>query len=198
LVVIELPDWAVPAAATPRVVDFGFVQEAVGGSMTRIERPGSKFEVDVSFPLMTAAKARVLVARIARARVQGLRIEYPLLGESQGNPGTPVVDGTDSAGRVLKLRGLALGYQVKEGYWLNLIGPDGARYLHQAAALVEADALGKAVLAVEPPLRIFPADGAAVELAAPVIEGLVVSDTAWALNPGALVNGIALTLREAA
>lgn len=195
---IELPDGVVPNAATPRVVDFGFVQEAVGGSMTRIERPGTKFEVDLTFPPMVAATARVVVARLARARVAGLRIEYPLLGQGQGVPGNPVVDGTDSAGRVLKLRGMTVGYQAKEGYWLNLTGPDGARYLHQVSALATVDGTGKVTLAVEPPLRIFPGDGGAVELAAPVIEGLVVSETTWALNPGELVSGIALTLREAA
>ena len=105
---IELPSHIVPNSALPKQVDFGFVQEAAGGAMTRIDRPGNKFEVELGFPPMKAADARIFVARLNRARGQGLRVEYPLQGQSQGNPGSPVVDGTDSAGTTLKLRGLTI------------------------------------------------------------------------------------------
>lgn len=195
---IELPDQIVPNGAAPRLIDNGFAQESAGGTAVRIDRPGSRWEVELSFPIMTGDDARLLAPRLARAKVVGLRVEYPLQGVSQGLPGAPEVNGTDSAGRVLKLRGLTAGYMVKEGYWLNLIGSDGTRYLHLVADPVRADAAGLAELAVEPPLRILPGDGDLVELAAPVIEGLVVSDLSWALSPGEFASGFSLTLREAA
>lgn len=195
---IELPDDIVPSGAQPRMVDMGFVQESAGGTAVRIERPGNRFEVDLSFPPMTAENARTFVSRLMLAKASGLRVEYPLLGQGQGVPGAPVVNGTDSGGRMLKLRGLTAGYMVKEGYWLNLIGSDGTRYLHLVTAPVRASATGTATLTVEPPLRIFPADGDDVELARPVIEGQVTSEASWALNPGEIVNGIGITVREAA
>lgn len=195
---IELPDGISPNMATPRMIDMGFVQESVGGTAVRIERPGNRFEVELSFPPMPAELARAVVARINRAKAIGIRVDYPLLGQGQGAPGNPVVDGTDSGGRTLKLRGLTPGYQVKEGYWLNLIGSDGTRYLHLVTAPAQANATGRATFPVEPPMRIFPGDGFAVNLSRPTIEGSVVSDATWGLGLGDIVHGIAITVREAA
>lgn len=194
---IELPDHIVPNGAAPLLVDFGHSQESASGTMIRIERPGNRFQVELSFPPMVADDGRQLAVRLTRAKNEGLRVDYPLQGVSQGAPGAPVVNGTDSGGRVLKLRGLTVGHVVKEGYWLNLIGSDGVRYLHMVAGTVAVGSDGLATLAVEPPLRIFPADGDAVELARPVIEGQIVSDIGWALSPGELAGGFSLTLREA-
>lgn len=195
---IELPHGVMPNSATPRLVDMGFVQQSAGGSATRIDRPGNRMEVEFTFPPMPADQARAVVARIARAKSAGIRVEYPLLGQDQGAPGSPVVNGTDSGGRTLKLRALTPGYVVKEGYWLNLIGPDGTLYLHLVAAPTNANASGQAVLTVEPPLRIFPADGALVNLTRPVIEGQLVSDASWDLALGDIVTGLKITVREAA
>lgn len=196
---IELEHDHVPNSATARQIDMGGAQNAVGGTMLRINRPGNRFEVDLTFPIATSEGARVLVARLNRAISDGLRVEYPLQGVSQGDPGVAVVvDGNDSAGRTLKLRGLTVGHAVKEGFWLNLIDAGGTRYLHQASAFVLAGADGKAVLTIEPPLRVIPADGWAVELASPVVEGIVMSVVEWAMSPGQFISGLTVTLREAA
>ena len=195
---IELPEDIHPNQANPRMIDFGFTQESAGGAAIRIDRPGNRYEVDLSFPVLTAEQARLLVSRLTRAKSEGLRVPYPLQWVSQGNPGSPVVDGSASAGRVLNLRDLAVGHAVREGYWLNVIGADGTRYLHCVTepALIGAD--GLATLAVEPPLRAIPADGWEVELAVPVIEGLITSDIGWTLSPGGFASGISVTVREAA
>lgn len=195
---ITLPDHIVPNGAQPLLLDHGFIQESAAGTALRIERPGNRWQVELTFPPMTADDGRLLAARLTQAKNSGLRVEYPLQGVSQGNPGAPVVDGTDSGGRVLKLAGLTVGHTIKEGYWLNATNADGDICLHQVAGTVVADSAGLAELAVEPPLRFFPGDGDAVELAVPVIEGVLVSDVTWALSPGAFANGFSLTLREAA
>ena len=194
---IEIDDFP-PSSAQVRMIDMGAVQESVGGTMTRIERPGNRFEVELEFPIGRGSDVRVLIARLTRAKNEGLRVEFPLQGVSQGNPGTPVVDGTDSSGRTLKLRGLTVGYQAKEGYWLSLVNSTGTRYLHQVSALATADGTGKATLAVEPPLRVFPGDGWTVLLGKPEVEGLVTSVVEWGLSPGQLTGGLGVTLREAA
>lgn len=195
---ILLPDGINPATATARLLDLGFVQEYAGGGSLRVDRPGNRFEVDLAFPLASGDDARVLVARLTRAKSAGLRVEYPLQGVSQGNPGSPVVDGTDSAGRTLKLRGLTKGYMAKEGYWLTLIDAAGNHYLHQVSALAVAASDGKAVLTVEPPLRLFPPDAAVVLLAKPLVEGYVTGVVEWGMVPGDLTGGLGVTLRESA
>ena len=195
---ITLPDGIHPSSATARLLDLGFVQEYAGGGSARIDRPGNRFEIELSFPLAYGDDARVLVARLTRAKSAGLRVEYPLQGVSQGSPGAPVVDGTDSAGRTLKLRGLTVGYVAKEGYWLTLIDGAGKYYLHLVTALASAGNDGKATLAVEPPLRVFPGDGAVVLLAKPMVEGFVSSVVEWGMAPGSLTGGLGVTLREAA
>ena len=195
---ILLPEGFEPDGATARLIDMGFMQEFVGGGSERIDRPGNRFEVELAFPLAHSADVRVAVARLTRAKVQGLRVEYPLQGVAQGNPGSPVVDGTDSAGRTLKLRGLSVGYAAKEGYWLTLVSGTGQMFLHQVSALVVADGDGKAVLTIEPPLRKLPGDGWQVLLAKPMVEGLVTSVVQWGLAPGEITGGLGVTLREAA
>lgn len=193
---IELPDDIVPNAATPRLLDFGFVQETVGGGSFRIDRPGNRFEVELSFPPMTGETARIAIARLARAKTEGLRVPYPLQGVSQDALGTPLVDGADSGGIVLKLKGLVPGCLIKEGFWLDHAASDGSRRLHYVCQTVRAGADGKATLTVEPPMRAFPEDGDAVTLGEPVIEGVIVSDLSWQLSPGELASGIQITLRE--
>lgn len=195
---ITLPAGYDPASAHARLVDFGFVQDYVGGNSARIDRPGNRFEVDLTFPLATGEGARVLISRLTRAKSAGLRVEYPLQGVSQGSPGSPVVNGTDSAGRTLKLRGLLPGYTAGEGFWLTLVDGSDKRYLHQVSAQVIADGAGLATLTVEPPLRVFPGDGWVVLLAKPTIDGIVTNVVEWGMSPGDLTGGLGITLRESA
>ena len=194
---IILPASPAPNGASPAVIDFGFeLRPATGAAVSRINRPGNRLKIDFSFPPMTPDDARLFVSRLMRAKAEGLRMEYPLLDQSQGLPGNPVVNGTDSAGTTLKLRALTPNYTIKEGYWLTLIDAAGTHYLHNVAALVTAAAGGTAILTVEPPLRFLPPDGAAVLLAKPLVEGLVTSVTGWDLGVDLLVRVAGFTLEE--
>lgn len=193
-----MPNDPAPNGAGVRPVDFGFNQEGALGGLTRIDRPGNCWEVDFTYPQLAADTARVYVARLNRAKREGLRIAFPLARLSQGNPGAPQVDGTDSAGRTLKLKGLTPGYTIKEGYWLTHVSAAGLRRLHNNSVVVAAGADGKAVLTIEPPLRAFPANNDAVQLAAPEIEGLVTSVVNWAIDAGGLFSGVNFTLHESA
>lgn len=194
---IELPENPAPNGVNPRLIDYGFTMRSpTGGSSLRLDRAGSRFAVEVSYPPMKADKARVFVSRLLEAKSQGLRIEFPLLGVSQGNPGSPVVDGAGQAGKTLAVRGLTPGYVVKEGYWLS-IEQDGQHYLHNATAVVTADGTGDASLSITPALRVPFADGAVIHLAKPMIEGLVDGDAwSWQLPVNRLI-ALAVTIEEA-
>jgi hypothetical protein len=198
MAVIELPSNPAPNGVVPRLIDYGFTMRSpTGGSSLRLDRAGSRFAVEVSYPPMKADKARVFVSRLLEAKSQGLRIEFPLLGVSQGNPGTPVVDGAGQAGKTLSVRGLTPGYVVKEGYWLSIVDADGQHYLHNATAVVTADAGGLASLSITPALRVPFADGAVIHLAKPMIEGLVDgNEWSWQLPVNRLI-ALAVTIEEA-
>lgn len=195
---IELPDWPAPNGADPVLIDFGFFQRpASGAASLRIDRPGSRFRVAITFPPMKPDVARKFLARLLRAKRQGLRIEYPLLGVSQGYPGSPVVDGAGQAGTSLDIRGLTPHYGMKEGYWLTLIGSDGVRYLHCSQTSAIANAGGQLAIEIEPPLRAPFPDGAAILLAHPTIEGVMPEELGWSLSIDQLVRGGTIVIEEA-
>lgn len=193
-----LPTGVYPARVSPVLVDFGFNQESAAGTMTRIDRPGNRWEAEVEFPLLAAETARLLVHRITRGKSDGLRVAVPLMGVSQGSPGTVLIDGAASAGRSLNLKGITSGYQFKEGYWLNLVDAAGTRYLHQVAEDATVGGTGKITITVDPPLRYATADGQSVILDAPTIEGLITSVNGWTTSPAAIVEVKSCTIREAA
>lgn len=167
---IELPTSPAPNAMEAALLDRGFIQR--GGSSLRIDRPGSRFRVAIGYAPMEPATARRFLARIKRAKREGLRIPLPLL-EEQGIPGAPQVDGADQAGTALAVRGLTPAYIVKEDFWLTIVDADGTAYLHSVAETAVADAAGLAVLQIEPPLRAPFPDGAVIELRRPFIEGFI-------------------------
>ncbi|MEB3059408.1 hypothetical protein, partial [Parvimonas sp. D9] len=89
--------------------------------------------------------------------------------------GNAVANGAGQAGSLLSMRGLAAGYTVKEGQYFSIIH-GGRRYLHQSADTIAANGAGQIRLPIAPMLRINPQDGAVVEIAKPMIEGILDGD----------------------
>lgn len=195
---LTLPAGIEPASVIVRLIDFGFEQEAAGGNATRIDRPGNRWEAVVQLPLLTGEQARLVTRRVQRAKSEGLRVAVPLLGVAQGSGGTPQVDGTASSGRALNLKGMTPAYVLKEGYWLTLVGSDGARYLHQVAADATVAGTGKVAATIDPPLRHVTANSDTVVIDAPTIEGRVVDVAEWATDPADTASVRSFTIRESA
>jgi hypothetical protein len=196
---IELPDDPAPNGVEVSLLDFGMIlRPATGAAVLRLNRAGSRYRVTVSFPPMKPDVAGKFIARFQKAKREGLRIDFPLLGFSQGSPGAPLVDGANPTGTTLPVKGLTPGYPVKEGFWLTLIDADGNRYLHCATSAVRADASGDAELEIEPPIRAPLPDEAVILLARPTIEGVVVEEVGWSLSVDRLVRGGTIVIEEAA
>lgn len=171
---ITLPESPAPNGVSPRLLDYGSIMRpALGGAALRIDRAGSRFGAEISFPPMKPDLARVFVSRLLDAKSEGLRIEFPLIGVHQGYPGSPVVNGAGQSGKSLAIAGLNVGYAFKEGYWLSIEDADGQHYLHNCRSNVVADGSGEATIVITPALRVPFADGATIHLAKPMIEGLV-------------------------
>lgn len=194
---ITLPDNPSPNAASPTLIDYGSVQRpATGAAAQRIDRPGSRFRIEIGFPPMPNKETgRVFVSRLLRAKTEGLQIEMPLLGVDQGVPGSPVVDGAGQSGTTLNLRGLTPHYAAREGYWLS-ISNGTRRFLHNVAAPAAADATGDMTVTITPALRYPFADGATVDMAHPMIDGFVLGEE-WGWQMGLDHNlGLSVAIEE--
>lgn len=197
---IELPALPAPNGVAPALLDFSLtIRPATGGPVQKVARPGSRYRIEVTFPPMQPDVARVFVSRLLEAkRTGGLVIEYPLLGVSQGSPGSPVVNGAGQAGTSLAVRGLTVGYPFQEGYWISIISAAGQHYLHNVRVPVTANGSGLATLTIEPPLRFPFADGATILVAQPKIEGFIEGgEWSWSIDV-ARHTGISFVLEEAA
>lgn len=198
MTVLTLPTSPGPNAVNPRLLDFGMIlRPATGAPAQHFARPGSRFAVDVSFPPMRPDTARPFVRRLIAGKTEGLRIYFPLLGVTQGNPGSPLVKTATAGGTSLPLKGLTAGYAFKEGWWLTVIDAAGVYYLHTIDADGSADGSGDATPTVRPPLRAALAVNDVVLLQRPMIEGLVTSDASWELPTNRLVQ-LSFTLEEQA
>lgn len=167
---IELPRLPRPNRMGIETLDFGFTQR--GASSLRVERPGGRFRLSFSWPeaIMRPPVSSKFTARLKRGKRQGVQIDI-LPPQSQGSPGSPVVDGAGQSGTAIAVRGLTPGYVAREDYWLTIVEADGTAYLHTVFETVRADAAGEATIQIEPPLRAPFPDGARVELARPFIQG---------------------------
>jgi hypothetical protein len=172
---IELPAFAHASSFAAEFIDAGFTQRGLQ-SIDYIPRKGSRYKAAFTFGPYTGDEGRVMVARLIRAKQEGMRVPLPLL-HSQGNPGAPLIDGAVASGRVLPLKNVTPGYLCKEGYFLTLF-KDGQAYLHQVAVGGRATDAGLLSITLNELLRTDFPNNAVVQLAKPVIEGIVEGDTA--------------------
>lgn len=193
---IELPAGA--GSGTASLIDFGFFQRgALGAETTRINRKGNRYKIQLTYGPFYAAKGSEFVSDLIAAKTEGLRVPYPLQ-QDQGSAGSPVVDGAGQAGTTLAIRGCTPGYVCRKGYWLSIVDANGRHYLHNVKTGGMADSTGDLSITIRPELRHAFADGATVNLTAPMVEGFVDGDE-WAWNLSvSLTIPITFTLEEAA
>jgi hypothetical protein len=194
---ILLPTDPVPQRWRPRVLDWGGeLTPVLGGEVQRLNRIGDRLAVDVVLTATPdAALAQAYIARLRRGRRDGARLAWPQLNLAVGNPGAPTVNGGGQAGSSLAVKGLTPGYRVREGQFFSLVS-NGCRYVHMIAAASVVPPSGFATLPIEPMLRVLPSNHDVVELAAPMIEGLVSGlDQGWTVDIAGTV-GLSFTITE--
>ena len=194
---VTLPSTPGPVAAEVKVVDFGGeLSPALGGPVQRINRVGTRLAMAVTMPPMNGQVARPWISRLLRGKLDGLVMAVAQPGLAIGSPGAPVVSGGGQTGSTLSVRSGAAGYVYRDGQFVSIIA-GGRRYLHMITGDVTANGSGAAVLGVFPPLRVSPADGAGVEVAAPKIEGLLIGEEASYTVDYAAMFGLKFTITEA-
>src|SRR3546814_11687577 len=91
---IELPNSPAPNGAQPSLLDYGMtLRPGTGAAVLRVDRKGSRYKANISFPPMLPSVSRIFIARLLKAKSEGLRIPYPLIDVPHEAPGSPVVDG---------------------------------------------------------------------------------------------------------
>ncbi|MEZ7273908.1 hypothetical protein NYF14_10605 [Sphingobium sp. 10 DY56-G10] len=186
------------AAATPTFIDNGgTIRGATNAAGLRVNRLGSHYRAAITIGIGSANARAALISDLIRAKQEGLRLPYPLMGVDQGAPGSPVMDGANQAGRVINLRGLTPGYVAAKGYWLSIVAATGQHYLHNVHVAGTVGGDGKVAITLAEHLRELFADGATVKLATPVIEGEISgNEQSWELRRGDRVEGIGFTIEE--
>lgn len=159
-------------------------------------RPGSYFGLKVQLPPMGVDLARDWIADLINGLDDTVIYNFPETGKTDAAPGTPLVNGGSQTGLSLVCDGFGAGYTIKKGRFFSVTTASGYRELKVVTAQAVANGSGQATLSFKPHLRASPADNAAVELATPKIEGLLVDNRMeWSVNM-ARTYGLSFTIEE--
>ena len=170
---ILFPQTPAPNGCTATLIENGGTMRSPSGVADRFDRLGGHYVVNLTFPPMpNDGEGRKFVAKLIRAKRQGMKIDFPLLGVYQGLPGAPVMDGANQTGHTISVRGFTPHYAGGEGFWFSVTFADGSVKLHNVSAF-QASAAGLATFSIEPAIGGPLPDGAALQFAVPMIEGYI-------------------------
>jgi hypothetical protein len=178
--VVAIPTNVGFQTAQPEFVDNDVkLRPPAGGVSQTLKRLGSHWALSVQLrPAAEGPAFLSLQVPLLLGRREGASYPWPQPGLVIGSPGSPVVNGAGQLGTTLAIRSGAAGYVVRLGQFLNVtIG--SRRYVRQATQATTLNGSGAGTLTIWPPLPRPTIDGAAVELAAPVIEGDLTLPLNW-------------------
>lgn len=198
-VVIALIDLPLPWTAQPALMDFGGDMQPAspGGVHQRFARKGSRWRVTFSaLPSLNAACGRQLIASRLKARAAGSTVTAPWPQPAASALGSPTVNGAGQSGRTLICNGFTAGVTIPAGLFFS-VSVAGRSYLYQVALATTADGSGNATLTLSPMLRASPAASAALNFAAPVIEGFITdAGETWSISMNTWFDLPAFTIEE--
>lgn len=196
---IALPTSPLPQQATPSPVLFGGpVLAGLGGEDQFLNRLGARFQLDVTTPrLKPEPDGRLWIAALLKAWMTGERVSFPFPqpGLAIGTPGSALVDGAAQTGSTLNLKAMTPGYVVRKGQFFNVVD-GGRRYVYESDIDQAVDGAGKLAAAINPMIRVSPADGATAEFLNPLIEGLLIGEQRSWTHVIARTQGLKFTIRE--
>lgn len=164
-------------SAVPSHIDFGGnLTPATGGEEQRINRLGNRSALTIVTDPDTENEARILYQRLMQAKTEGAKMLWPQWVMPQQVQGSPQVDGAVPGGTSLPLKGLTPGYAFKIAQPVS-VSVGGRLYLYFVNEPVVADGSGDVTLSITPMLRRALAGDETVEVARPLIEGLLAIDT---------------------
>lgn len=185
-----------PVKVAWAIVDAGVTLPGIaGGSDQRLNRLGNRWQVSVDMPPLDPVDALAWSAALSQGLEDGVAWRVWQTGTPTGSPGTVRVAGAGQAGRSLALDGLNPGYVLRSGMLLSIL-TGSQHFLYRSAAAMKASGAGTGTVQLTAALRVQPADNDLVEVAAPVIEGLLVDAPGWSIDPDRIARGFSFTIRE--
>jgi hypothetical protein len=181
---VSLPALPDLAQVSARLVDFQSVLTPIlGGPVQTIQRLGARFAVDVMLPPLEPVDAATFLAARMKARAENdtLTLAWPQAEVWSVIGGSPVVNGAGQAGARLNISGLSAGQTLPAGRFFSFVA-GGRNYLHMTTLAVTANGSGQVQLHVAPLLRAAPANAAALNFSAPIVEGLLTGPVEWSLD----------------
>ncbi len=173
---------------------------SLSGTVQTKEFPAPHWAGQITTVPLIGAARHDLAVFLAQLRGGGQRFYYgdPLylkLGPQGTAGGTPLVNGTSQTGTSLITDGWNFSETVvKKGDYCHYDNASGGRELHLITADGTSDGSGNLTLPLEPPIRVSPADGAAITVTNAMAQMRLVDDAQAIMNQ--LENGFAAaTLR---
>lgn len=202
MTVLTFPTIRCPAEASERLIGLTQTHESpFDGTTQTLELPGARWEFTMTWPTLSPDDRRELSAFLARLRGRAGRFTYgPFWSPRRAvGGGSPVINGAGQSGTTLSTSGWAASAQaMRAGDWLSYLDTAGRQRLHQVVADATASASGVAALVISPPIRRAGANGAVIEISAPVGVFMLTDDNAPSINIRAPSLGqITMTIREA-
>lgn len=180
------PTDVLPSASEWRLMsNTGAYPSPLSGTVRTVSRGGDRWACSLTFQNLPAAARAELRAFLARLRGQVHRVvlgdhSYTRRGALTANF---VVNGASQTGSSLICDGATINITnaMRAGDWITV-----ENYLYMVTADANTDGAGNITLAISPPLRAAPADGATVNITAPTARFLLASNEAgWSNAPGA-------------
>lgn len=193
---ITLPSWVAPSTVKPRFLDQGtFNRNATGTAVSRTDRPGNKFAVDITIPPVNSnEQGAELLACLIRGKTEGVRFRWERVGNKYTAAETEAsfsLSGT--LGMEAGLNASATRVNIKKGTFFSF-EQSGRSYLH----FVDEDLFtGSAnVIKIFPELRTPTVSGTDLNFTSPVIDGFIEgSELAWEMAVDKYLD-ISFTLEE--
>lgn len=192
-----------PASATWRLrSNTQTFRSPLDGTVQTIELPGAVWAASLSWPVLPVAQWRAMQAWLAQLRGSSGRFYYgpphATARQATGTIGTPLVNGGSQTGATLNVDGFGASQSVFLAG--DFIAYDTAvgRSLHVITANATSNGSGQAALAIEPPIRVSPADNAAIIHSSPTCVMRLADDGVGGMDirPGAIAS-LSLELIEA-
>ncbi len=169
------------------------------GDVQTDEKPGARWHVAITLPIMQEDDARLLIAFLDRQR--GMANRFTLHDQALPTPrgvatGTPLVKGASQTGARLNTDGWTISQTgiLKVG---DMFGVNGE--LKRVVVDADSDVNGEATLTFEAVLRASPVDNAVITTASPTVRLMLADDAQAKLlaSPGVVYGGITIQAEEA-
>jgi hypothetical protein len=200
-----------PASSLPSVASLSWhlrhntqnFRSPLDGTIQTAVLPGAYWRCVISYDLLTLTQARILSAFFAELEGAGGRFYFspPHLATARGiATGTPLVNGASQTGSSIITDGWTNSTTniLRKGDLISW-NTSAGRELHEVIADVNSGATtGPATISIKPPIRVSPADNAAITVASPSGVFALEDDEvgSYDVRPGPFAS-ITIAMREA-